>query len=212
MSEVMKRLRSLEEENLRLRLEGEKLRQRIAQSKVSSYGTPEEKDAAEALSKEAETTKEEAQTPKERSGEAGENNQKDQGESEAEGRREAEAQSSESVERKLQATMMQSMVKLMEGMQTMQTQILDVKRQKDVEIVKNAAVDLPKLQEWKADTAPLDLADWLLVVEPVLSDLSDNSQQWLEEMLVSVRRWYAEHQEKTPLEKVNLKPQVPLSL
>ena len=59
-------------------------------------------------------------------------------------------------ERKLQATMMQSMVKLMEGMQTMQAQILDVRRQKDVEVVKNAAVELPKLQEWKADTAPLD--------------------------------------------------------
>ena len=56
-----------------------------------------------------------------------------------------------------------------EGMQTMQAQILDVRRQKDVEVVKNAAVELPKLQEWKADTAPLDLADWLLVVEPVLS-------------------------------------------
>ena len=115
-------------------------------------------------------------------------------------------------ERKLQATMMQSMVKLMEGMQTMQAQILDVRRQKDVEVVKNAAVELPKLQEWKADTAPLDLADWLLVVEPVLSDLSDNSQQWWEAMLASVRQWYAEHQEKTPLERVNHKPQVPLPL
>ena len=31
-------------------------------------------------------------------------------------------------------------------------------------------------------------------------------------MLVSVRRWYAEHQEKTPLERANHKPQVPLSL
>ena len=37
---------------------------------------------------------------------------------------------------KLQATMMQSMVKLMEGMQTMQAQILDVRRKKDVEVVK----------------------------------------------------------------------------
>ena len=62
MSEAMRRLRFVEEENLRVRLEGEKLRQCIAQSKGSSYGTSEEKDGAEGLSKEAETTKEEAQT------------------------------------------------------------------------------------------------------------------------------------------------------
>ena len=105
---------------------------------------------------------------------------------------------------------MQGMVKLMEGMQTMQALSLDVKRQKDVEIVKSAVVDLPKLPEWKADTAPLDLADWLLVVEPGLSDLSDSSQQWWEEMLASLKQWYAEHQEKNPLERVNHKPQVPL--
>ncbi|CAL1130775.1 unnamed protein product [Cladocopium goreaui] len=181
VNEMRRRLQSLEEENLRLKMERENLQQSIAQPKGSSYGNPGDKDA-EVFPKEAETTKEEAQTPRE-----------DQ-------------------ERKLQATMMHSMVKLMEGMQTMQAQILDVRRQKDVEVVKNAAVELPKLQEWKADTAPLDLADWLLVVEPVLSDLSDNSQQWWEAMLASVRQWYAEHQEKTPLERVNHKPQVPLPL
>ena len=36
----------------------------------------------------------------------------------------------------------------------MQSQILEVRKQKDLEVVKNAAGDLPKLQEWKADTAP----------------------------------------------------------
>ena len=221
IEEVRKRIRSLEEENLRfeeenlrLRMEREKLQQALAQRKGSSYGTPEEKDVAEVASKEAETTKEEAQTPREAQGER---SKKDQSESEDGGKREegemrSEPQKGGGDEFKLQAAMMQGMVKLMEGMQEMQAQILDVKRQKDVEIVKSAVVDLPKLPEWKADTAPLDLADWLLVVEPGLSDLSDNSQQWWEEMLASVKQWYAEHQERNPLERVNHKPQVPLPL
>ncbi|CAL1147694.1 unnamed protein product, partial [Cladocopium goreaui] len=160
VNEMRRRLQSLEEENLRLKMERENLRQSIAQQKGSSYGTPEDKDA-EVFPKEAETTKEEAQTPKGGSGEAEDQKEENRGS--------AGAQLPMNEERKLQATMMQSMVKLMEGMQTMQAQILDVRRQKDVEVVKNAAVELPKLQEWKADTAPLDLADWLLVVEPVLS-------------------------------------------
>ena len=134
----------------------------------------------------------------------GERSQKKQRESEDEGKREegemrSEPQKGGGDEFKLQAAMMQGMVKLMEGMQTMQAQILDVKRQKDVEIIKSAVVDLPKLQEWKADTAPLDLADWLLVVEPGLSDLSDNSQQWWEEMLASVKQWYAEQSRQEPI-------------
>ena len=64
VNEMRRRLQSLEEENLRLKMERENLRQSIAQPKGSSYGTPEDKDA-EVFPKEAETTKEEAQTPRE---------------------------------------------------------------------------------------------------------------------------------------------------
>ena len=45
MNEMRRRLQSLEEENLRLKMERENLRQSIAQQKGSSYGTPEDKDA-----------------------------------------------------------------------------------------------------------------------------------------------------------------------
>ena len=104
---------------------------------------------------------------------------------------------------------MQGMVKLMEGLQLMQSQILDVKKNKDVEIVKSSVAELPRLQEWRSDTAPLDLTDWLLTIEPAMGDLSDGSQQWWEAILASAKHWYLEHQEKTPLEKVNHKPEVP---
>ena len=94
--------------------------------------------------------------------------------------------------------MMQGMMKLMEGMQVLQSQIVDAKKSKDMEIVKGAIPDLPRLPEWKAETAPLDLTDWLLTIEPAMGDLSDTSQQWWEQMLQSARSWYIQHQEKSP--------------
>lgn len=75
------------------------------------------------------------------------------------------------------------MMNLIQGMQAMQTQILDVKRQKELEVVKSGVAELPKLQDWKADTAPLDLTDWFLSIEPAMGDLSDGSQQWWDGML-----------------------------
>ena len=104
------------------------------------------------------------------------------------------------------------MMKLMQGMQAMQTQILDVKRQKDLEVVKSGIVELPKLQEWKADTAPLDLTDWFLSIEPAMGDLSDGSQQWWDGMLCAAKSWYSTHLEKTPLERVVHRPEAPPEL
>ena len=94
----------------------------------------------------------------------------------------------------------------------MQTQILDVKRHKEVEVVKSGVAALHRLPEWKADTAPLDLTDWFLTIEPAMGDLSDGSQQWWEGMLSAARRWYATHLEKTPLERVAHKPEAPSEL
>ena len=108
--------------------------------------------------------------------------------------------------------MMKGMLKLMEGMQMMQSQILEVKKEKTMEVVKGAVSELPKLPEWRAETAPLDLTDWLLTIEPAMGDLSDGSQQWWEKVLGAARSWYAEHQEKTPLEKVNHRPKMPEEL
>ena len=76
-------------------------------------------------------------------------------------------------------------------------------------MVKSSVSELPRLPEWRSDTAPLDLTDWFLTIEPALGDLSDGSQQWWEGMLEAARKWYAEHLEKTPLERVNHVPEVP---
>ena len=108
--------------------------------------------------------------------------------------------------------MMKGMMKLMEGMQMMQSQILEVRKNKDVEVVKGSVGELPRLAEWRPDTAPLDLTDWLISIEPAMGDLSDGSQQWWEEMITTSKRWYAEHQELTPLEKVSHEVAVPSRL
>ena len=108
--------------------------------------------------------------------------------------------------------MMKGMMKLMEGMQLMQTQILEVRKQKELEVVKSSVSELPRLPEWKVETAPLDLTDWLLCIEPAMGDLSDGSQQWWDGMLKAAKSWYTLHQEKTPLERVNHLPETPEEL
>ena len=103
------------------------------------------------------------------------------------------------------------MLKLVQGMQVMRTQILDVKKQREIEVVKSSVNELPRLPEWRADAAPLDLTDWFLTIEPAMGDLSDGSQQWWEGML-KAKVWYAEHLQKTPLERVTHLPQAPGAL
>ena len=108
--------------------------------------------------------------------------------------------------------MLKGMLKLMEGMQVMQTQLLHVKKDSGLEVVRGGMSELPRLSEWKAETAPLDLTDWLLTIGPAMGDLSNGSQQWWEATLATAREWYTKHQEKPPLEKVMHKPEVPEEL
>lgn len=102
-----------------------------------------------------------------------------------------------------------SMMKLMEGMHALQAQIVDNKKDKEIEVVKGFVGELPKLPEWRAESAPLDLTDWLLTIEPTMSDLSDHSQIWWESILKAIKQWYASHLELTPLERVEHRPELP---
>ena len=111
-----------------------------------------------------------------------------------------------------QKAVVQSMLKLMEGMHALQVQIADTKKTKEVEVVKNYVGELPKLPDWRAESAPLDLTDWLLTIEPTMSDLSDNSQSWWESILKTIREWYSNHLELSPLERVEHRPELPEEL
>ena len=57
---------------------------------------------------------------------------------------------------------------------TQMMQLLDGKSKKDdnMEQVKPGVTQLPMLQE-PGDTAPIDFADWLTMIEPAMTDLSD---------------------------------------
>ena len=111
-----------------------------------------------------------------------------------------------------QSLMLKSMLKLMEGMHVLQAEIMNVRKTKDLEAVKGFVGELQKLPEWRADSAPLDLTDWLLAIGPQMGDLSDNSQTWWEQVLSMVKKWYHDHMELSPLERVNHQPKLPLEL
>ena len=209
MEMALKRVRALEDENATL-LSMLRRPTTSATREGSSYGTPEEA-TSEMLKKEQQKLHQRAKdtlmASTAMSPGKGTTSQK---EAERPGTSTAAGSSSGSGD-DLKAVL-GGMIKLMEGMQMMQSQILEVKKHKEVEVVKSSVNELPKLPEWRAETAPLDLTDWFLTIEPAMGDLSDGSQQWWEGMLRSARMWYAEHLEKTPLERVTHLPEVPPEL
>ena len=103
----------------------------------------------------------------------------------------------------------QTMLKLMEGMQSMQQQILEQavgKRAsgdgyRDDEYVRGS-VELHKLPEWSPESAPVDFQDWLLVLHPQMADLSASSGEWWTRIMEVAGEWYRKHQELTPLERL----------
>ena len=187
--------KKLLDDNKKLRDSTREMIEKFRQLPDSPYGTPngiEDSGDGKREGKELEEEAEEEEKNEEKGSEA-------EGQSTPR-KKEKEGAATSPVDPKL---MMKGMIKLMEGMQLMQSQILEVKKNKDVEVVKGSVGELPKLAEWRPETAPLDLTDWLISIEPAMGDLSDGSQQWWEEMITTSKQWYADHQELTPLEKVS---------
>jgi hypothetical protein len=58
-----------------------------------------------------------------------------------------------------------------------------------MEQVKPGVTQLPMLQE-PGDTAPIDFADWLTMIEPVMTDLSDGSHFWWTKVMQECDIWY----------------------
>ena len=100
-------------------------------------------------------------------------------------------------------------LKLMEGMQEIQRQIVTngSKQQiQDPEVVRHSA-DLPKLPEWSAETAPIDYNDWLLCLGPQMADLSPSSEEWWQVTVAAAREWYEQHQLLSPIARLTHHPQ-----
>ena len=108
-----------------------------------------------------------------------------------------------------QDSMVQTMLKLMEGMQNMQQQLLEQQASRrsgsdahrDDEYVRGS-VELHKLAEWTPESAPVDFQDWLLVLHPQMADLSASSGEWWTRIMEAANDWYRKHQELTPLERL----------
>ena len=75
-----------------------------------------------------------------------------------------------------QGEMLQLMAKMMDGMNSLQKQILDGKDNEAENVRSN--LELPKLPEWTSTSGPVDLSDWLCVIEPLMADLSNSSSEW----------------------------------
>ena len=79
-----------------------------------------------------------------------------------------------------EAKSMEFMCLMMESLKELQRKISDDKDKGSVgavEIVRTG-IDLPKLQEWTPQDAPLRMGDWLALLEPVVADMSTSSEEW----------------------------------
>lgn len=102
---------------------------------------------------------------------------------------------------------MDMMLRIMEGMQTMQQQLMghvgSQKKSADgVEEITRANIELHKLAEWTVDSAPVDFQDWLMLIGPQMSDLSAASGDWWTEIVETARSWYLHHQTLKPIERL----------
>ncbi len=66
---------------------------------------------------------------------------------------------------------------------------------------------IPALPEWSSQSAPLDLGDWLTLIDSHMGDLSATSHEWWTRVNQEARAWFTHHQTLGPLEKVTHKPE-----
>ena len=98
-------------------------------------------------------------------------------------------------------------LKLMEGMQEIQKKLMKGTGEdsEEAEVVRHS-VELPKLQEWSAESGPIDYAGWLLLLQPIMSDLSASSEEWWSQMVKTAREWYSSQMLKAPLDRLTHTP------
>ena len=228
MSSLGLQLRASQHENQRLRMEIQDLKDK---QEPSNYGTPEEKvlanlggkkedgtriqQALEDLRKEEDGAgaQQEEEESSEEDGLGSQQEEEEEGMEELPGRNESpktEARGSQGKRKPARKSSadptIQVLLELVEGIQEMHKRIDDNKGGyvKEAEVVRHSP-EIPKLQEWCSDTAPIDFNDWLLCLGPPMSDLSQSSEQWWEETLKAARRWYEKHMALTPIERLTHK-------
>ena len=206
--ELRKAVSNVLEDNQRMKTRLQELESKVKDADLR-FSTPDGSQEAETTkdprgSKEAETTKEprgskEAETTKEHgsSKEAETPKSKDQGR--AHGAESSASAGSGNMSEKF-------MLVMMESMKEMQKKLLESKEEagmvKGVEVVRSGVPDLPQLPAWSPAQGPLQLGDWLLLLEPLVADLSTTSEQWWTRMSTAAQEWYQKHTSLSPLDRI----------
>ena len=105
-------------------------------------------------------------------------------------------------------------LKVVEGMQKIQDRMSQGDSTgQDPETVRHS-VDLPKLAEWNGESPPIDFSDWLLLLAPLMADLTPSSEEWWTLTLEEARQWYQKHLVKSPLDRLThqIAPSTKLSM
>ena len=101
---------------------------------------------------------------------------------------------------------MEFMVLMVETMRELQKKVQDGKEDsgtvRGVEVIRHGGPDLPPLPVWSPSQGPLQLGDWLLLLGPVVSDLTTTSEEWWQLMLRSTEEWYQQHMAMNPLQRL----------
>lgn len=105
-------------------------------------------------------------------------------------------------------------LKLMQGMQDIQKKLAKPSHKEDetVQEVIQRGVELPRLPEWSPETGPIDFSDWMLVLAPLMGDLSTNSEEWWQSTVETAKSWYLSHMSKSPMERLHHQPSSPPTL
>ena len=104
------------------------------------------------------------------------------------------------------------MVLMMDSMKEMHKRLNEPKDEgviKGVETVRSGAPDLPLLAPWEPQQGPLILGDWLLIIEPIISDLSTSASVWWKTSVTAAEAWYKAHMALSPLDRIRHKVETP---
>ena len=111
---------------------------------------------------------------------------------------------------------LQLMVTMMETMKEIQKKTNEGREDsgmlRGVELVRAGVADLPALPPWSPTTGPLQLGDWMLLITPVIADLSLTSEEWWSLMTKESEKWFQAHMALGPIDRLQHAPAVPVQL
>ena len=105
---------------------------------------------------------------------------------------------------------------MMDSMREMQKRMTESKEEsgmiRGVEVIRSGSPDLPALSPWEPQHGPLILGDWMLLAEPIISDLSMSASEWWKTVVRLAEEWYKVHMTLNPIERIQHPATVPVEV